>query len=222
MKTSRFISLLLAALLALGCVPALAEVTTPSYTTTPTSPTATPVPACQEPTKDGRLHGHWYGEWFPTREKHHTAFCRYDFCEQERETSCERITLTAVVEDATVTAKLCPVCGGVDGVRGFEAVAAQVKGNDRTLPQGEPIVRAGEWQGQRYVTVAFEYGGRLRYPLGAVRVTLPAEQGAAYTLYGEQNALAATAQDGTVTIDLPRSAFAVDGLPVALLLVSAQ
>ena len=56
--------------------------------------------------------GHWYGEWFPTRVKHHTAFCRYDGCGEERETSCERITLSA--GEAT-TAKLCPVCGGACG-----------------------------------------------------------------------------------------------------------
>ena len=221
MKTSRFISLLLAALLALGCTFALATETTPDAPTTPDS-SPTPVPICKQPTQDGRLHGHWYGEWFPTREKYHTAFCRYDYCGKARETSCERITLTAVVEEAEVTAKLCPVCGGVDGVRGFEAVAAQVTGNDRTLPQGEPIVRAGEWQGQRYVTVAFEYGGRLRYPLGDVSVTLPAELGTAYTLFGAESALEADVQEDTVTINLARGDFAVDGLPVVLLLVSAQ
>ena len=153
MKKNQLLCLALAALLALCCVSALAE--------------SAAAPVCQQPTKDGKLHGHWYGEWFPTRVKHHTAFCRYDGCGEERETSCERITLSA--GEAT-TAKLCPVCGGVDGVRGFAAVAAQVTGVDRALPQGEAIVRAGEWNGQQYLTVAFEYGGRLpagRHPRDA-------------------------------------------------------
>lgn len=119
MKKNQLLCLALAALLALCCVSALAE--------------SAAAPVCQQPTKDGKLHGHWYGEWFPTRVKHHTAFCRYDGCGEERETSCERITLSA--GEAT-TAKLCPVCGGVDGVRGFAAVAAQVTGVDRALPQG--------------------------------------------------------------------------------------
>ena len=145
MKKNQLLCLALAALLALCCVSALAE--------------SAAAPVCQQPTKDGKLHGHWYGEWFPTRVKHHTAFCRYDGCGEERETSCERITLSA--GEAT-TAKLCPVCGGVDGVRGFAAVAAQVTGVDRALPQGEAIVRAGEWNGQQYLTVAFEYGGHGR------------------------------------------------------------
>ena len=169
MKKNQLLCLALAALLALCCVSALAE--------------SAAAPVCQQPTKDGKLHGHWYGEWFPTRVKHHTAFCRYDGCGEERETSCERITLSA--GEAT-TAKLCPVCGGVDGVRGFAAVAAQVTGVDRALPQGEAIVRAGEWNGQQYLTVAFEYGGRLRCPLGAIRVTLPADIGAACTIVGAQ------------------------------------
>lgn len=213
MKKNQLICLALAALLALCCVSALAE----SAAEPTAAPTAAPV--CQQPTKDGKLHGHWYGEWFPTRVKHHTAFCRYDGCGEERETSCERITLTAG-EDTT--AKLCPVCGGVDGVRGFAAVAAQVAGVDRALPQGEAIVRAGEWNGQQYLTVAFEYGGRLRYPLGAIRVTLPADVGAAYTIVGAQNALDTVSADGTVSFELPRSAFSAGDLPVVLLTVSAQ
>ena len=205
MKKNPLLCLALAALLALCCVSALAE--------------SAAAPVCQQPTKDGKLHGHWYGEWFPTRVKHHTAFCRYDGCGEERETSCERITLSA--GEAT-TAKLCPVCGGVDGVRGFAAVAAQVTGVDRALPQGEAIVRAGEWNGQQYLTVAFEYGGRLRCPLGAIRVTLPADMGAAYTIVGAQKALDTVSADGTVSFELPRSAFSAGELPVALLTVSAQ
>ena len=112
--------------------------------------------------------------------------------------------------------------GGVDGVRGFAAVAAQVTGVDRALPQGEAIVRAGEWNGQQYLTVAFEYGGRLRCPLGAIRVTLPADMGATYTIVGAQNALDTVSADGTVSFELPRSAFSAGELPVALLTVSAQ
>lgn len=205
MKKNQLLCLALAALLALCCVSALAE--------------SAAAPVCQQPTKDGKLHGHWYGEWFPTRVKHHTAFCRYDGCGEERETSCERITLSA--GEAT-TAKLCPVCGGVDGVRGFAAVAAQVTGVDRALPQGEAIVRAGEWNGQQYLTVAFEYGGRLRCPLGAIRVTLPADMGAACTIVGAQNALDTVSADGTVSFELPRSAFSAGELPVVLLTASAQ
>ena len=174
MKKNQLLCLALAALLALCCVSALAE--------------SAAAPVCQQPTKDGKLHGHWYGEWFPTRVKHHTAFCRYDGCGEERETSCERITLSA--GEAT-TAKLCPGCGGVDGVRGFAAVA-------------------------------FEYGGRLRCPLGAIRVTLPADMGAACTIVGAQNALDTVSADGTVSFELPRSAFSAGELPVALLTVSAQ
>lgn len=73
MKKNQLLCLALAALLALCCVSALAE--------------SAAAPVCQQPTKDGKLHGHWYGEWFPTRVKHHTAFCRYDGCGEERETS---------------------------------------------------------------------------------------------------------------------------------------
>ena len=71
MKKNQLLCLALAALLALCCVSALAE--------------SAAAPVCQQPTKDGKLHGHWYGEWFPTRVTHHTAFCRYDGCGEERE-----------------------------------------------------------------------------------------------------------------------------------------
>ena len=83
-------------------------------------------------------------------------------------------------------------------------------------------MRAGEWNGQQYLTVAFEYGGRLRCPLGAIRVTLPADMGATYTIVGAQNALDTVSADGTVSFELPRSAFSAGELPVALLTVSAQ
>ena len=82
--------------------------------------------------------------------------------------------------------------------------------------------RAGEWNGQQYLTVAFEYGGRLRCPLGAIRVTLPADMGAACTIVGAQNALDTVSADGTVSFELPRSAFSAGELPVVLLTVSAQ
>ena len=53
MTKNQLLCLALAALLALCCVSALAE--------------SAAAPVCQQPTKDGKLHGHWYGEWVPTR-----------------------------------------------------------------------------------------------------------------------------------------------------------
>ena len=56
----------------------------------------------------------------------------------------------------------------------------------------------------------------------AIRVTLPADMGAACTIVGAQNALDTVSADGTVSFELPRSAFSAGELPVVLLTVSAQ
>ena len=53
-------------------------------------------------------------------------------------------------------------------------------------------------------------------------MTLPPDMGAACTIVGAQNALDTVSADGTVSFELPRSAFSAGELPVALLTVSAQ
>jgi hypothetical protein len=96
--------------------------------------------------------------------------------------------------DAPDTAfTLCPVCGEIsDGTRLVlaEAAAKAVTGK---LPAGEVVVRIGALAGgEQLMSVAFERGGELTRPTGQVKITLPAELLAGYTL-------SLLSEDGTET-----------------------
>ncbi len=166
---------------------------------------------------------HWYGEWMPNGDGTHSADCRRADCRHVGKTDCQKFDfIVEIVENGENEHMVfCPVCGEVENGERLEliekATATAVTGK---LPSGELVARMN----QEYLSLAFEYAGKLTTPRGQVTITLPAE-----TLQAQR--LVLVAPDGTET-ELPfelageEISFTVDfaegEIPVMLLKLVAE
>ena len=126
---------------------------------------------------------HWYGEWSPNGDGTHSADCRREGCKHTGKVECETFEYRLLFADAEDYAfELCPVCGEVsDGAR--LALVTEAKAQAEHLPQGELVLRLNELQnGERILSVGFEYSGKLTRPTEPVQITLPAELLEGYAL----------------------------------------
>ena len=151
---------------------------------------------------------HWYGEWSPNGDGTHSADCRRKGCRHTGKVECETFEYRLLFADAEDYAfELCPVCGEVsDGAR-LELVEEAVAKAEH-LPQGEPVLRLNELQnGERILSVGFEYSGRLTQLTEPVEIHLPAELLEGYTLHilsadGTETELPFTVTEDTATFTL--------------------
>ena len=147
---------------------------------------------------------HWYGEWSPNGDDTHSADCRRDDCKHTGKTDCQRFEFQVEENESLI---FCPVCGAVkNGERlGLieKALAAAV--TDK-LPAGEVVVRMHD----AYLSIAFEYAGKLTAPTGQVKITLPAE----LTELLKGKTLTLVALDGSET-EIP---FEIDGEKISFTL----
>ena len=137
--------------------------------------------------------GHWYGEWTPNGDNTHSAVCRREGCKHTGSMGCETVACRLLMTEAEdYVATVCPICGAVsDGVQ--LALAGEAAAKAERLPQGELVVRLGALQnGERMLSVAFEYAGKLTRPAEPVQITLPAALLEGYALH-------VLAADGTKT-----------------------
>lgn len=126
---------------------------------------------------------HWYGEWTPDGNGAHGATCRREDCEHHGKTACQMAEFKMDGEEM----HFCPVCGEVENGERLERIEdAKAEAMTEVLPQGEAIVRMNGG----YMTLAFEYAGKITTPTGQVRFTMPAEP-------MERAKLMLMAQDGT-------------------------
>ena len=147
---------------------------------------------------------HWYAEWTPNADATHTASCKRG-CRYQKAVSCTPITIALPTGDELMEITLCPVCGEVsDGTR---LMLTEAAADGKALPAGEVVVRMGTLEnGEAVLSVAFEIGGRLTRPAGQVKITLPAELLAGYTL-------SLLSEDGTeaeLTFDAQEASFVLD------------
>ena len=150
--------------------------------------------------------GHWYGEWSANGDGTQRAECLRGGCHDEKTVACESVELPAL------NISLCPVCGTVSDGSRLALANASVKIISGRIPHGEPLLRLGTLQGgERLLTVGYVYGGQLSKASCQVKITLPAELLAGYTL-SLLNA------DGTET---PLE-YALDGESAVLTLTFAQ
>ena len=170
--------------------------------------------------------GHWYGEWSPNGDAASSADCRRNGCRHTGKVLCEPLSCRLLLKDAEAyDFTLCPVCGEVsDGAR--LTLIEEAKATAQRLPRGELVLRIGDLQnGERMLSVGFEYGGRLTQPTGQVEITLPAAMLDGYALMlldadGVETALPHTlnGDEATFTLD-----FTTDGGPaMALRLISVS
>ena len=170
--------------------------------------------------------GHWYGEWSPNGDAASSADCRRNGCRHTGKVLCEPLVCHLLLKDAEAyDFTLCPVCGEVsDGAR--LTLIEEAKATAQRLPRGELVLRIGDLQnGERMLSVGFEYGGRLTQPTGQVEITLPAAMLDGYALMlldadGVETALPHTlnGDEATFTLD-----FTTNGGPaLALRLISVS
>ena len=170
--------------------------------------------------------GHWYGEWSPNGDATSSAACRRNGCRHTGTALCEPLACRLLLKDAeTYDFTLCPVCGEVsDGAR--LTLIEKAKATAQRLPRGELVLRIGDLQnGERMLSVGFEYGGRLTLPTGQVEIMLPAAMLDGYALMlldadGVETALPHTlnGDEATFTLD-----FTTNGGPaMALRLISVS
>ena len=164
--------------------------------------------------------GHWYGEWSPNGDAASSADCRRNGCRHTGKVLCEPLVCRLLLKDAEAyDFTLCPVCGEVsDGAR--LTLIEEAKATAQRLPRGKLVLRIGDLQnGERVLSVGFEYGGRLTQPTGQVEITLPAAMLNGYALMlldadGAETALPHTlnGDEATFTLD-----FTTDASPVRVL-----
>ena len=153
--------------------------------------------------------GHWYGEWSPNGDAASSADCRRSGCRHTGKAICEPLACRLLLKDAEAyDFTLCPVCGEVsDGAR--LTLIEEAKATAQRLPRGELVLRIGDLQnGERVLSVGFEYVGRLTQPTGQVEISLPAALLDGYALMlldadGAETALPYTlnGDEATFTLD---------------------
>ena len=164
---------------------------------------------------------HWYGEWTPNGDGTHSAACRREGCKYTGKVECETFEYRLLFADAEDYAfEICPVCGEVsDGAR-LELVTEAIAKAEH-LPQGEMVLRLGDLQnGERILSVGFEYSGKLTQPTEPVEITLPAELLEGYALKlldadGTETELPFTVTEDTATFTLTFDA--QDEIPVRMI-----
>ena len=163
-----------------------------------------------------------YGPWSPDDAGRHTARCRR--CDRASAVDCVLIAVAQADPDAEPVF-LCPICGRREG--GAALIAVPDAAAEGAVPGGDLVVFVSpEGEAVRWLTVAFEVGGRLVQPDGEMTVTLPAGalEGVGLALVapnGEQTPIACEADGEAMSFTLN---FAPDDAPVqaAILALAAK
>ena len=171
-------------------------------------------------------YGHLYGEWSPNGDAASSADCQRNGCRHTGKVLCEPLICRLLLKDAEAyDFTLCPVCGEVsNGAR--LTLIEEAKATAQRLPRGKLVLRIGDLQnGERVLSVGFEYGGRLTQPTGQVEITLPAAllDGCALMLLdadGAETALSYTLNGGEATFVLDFTADESPALALRLVPVS--
>lgn len=122
---------------------------------------------------------HWYDVWSPASAGQHSAPCKRPKCPYVKTTTCVdwKFTMTPDGADAAKTYSVCPICGAVPegGVLEFVEEAEAIPVTAWT-PRGDLVVRQGELNdGERVITVAFEFDAILQQYVGKCKFNVPAE-----------------------------------------------
>ena len=111
---------------------------------------------------------HWFGEWSPNEDDTHRASCRRKGCKYVAKLDCQKFEFPLDGESLI----LCPVCGKMQNGERLERIAkASAKIVTGRRPKGELIVRTDG----TFLSVAFEYAGKVSEAAAQIQITLPAD-----------------------------------------------
>lgn len=159
-----------------------------------------------------KLH-HWFGEWNSNGDGTHSANCLRKGCKHMGKTDCQKFEFIVVENESLI---FCPVCGEVENGTRLERIEKTMAvAETGKLPAGELIARMNE----AYLSLAFEYAGKVAEPTGQVKITLPAELLAGKTLTrvaldGTETEVTFEVKDGEASFTLD---FTADEIPVILI-----
>lgn len=143
--------------------------------------------------KTARL-SHWYDVWTPTTSGMHSAPCKREGCTYVKETNCVEWNFKLTVGDETEDYTVCPVCGALSDGGHLELVdTATPKPITGWTPKGDMVLRFGDLEnGERIISLGFEFDAKLTQCTGKTRFNVPAEMLDGYKLM-------LVAADGTET-----------------------
>lgn len=137
---------------------------------------------------------HWYDVWTPTTTGMHSAPCKREECNYIKETNCVDWNFKLMVGDETESYTVCPVCGALSDGGHLELVeSATPKPITGWTPKGDMVLRMGDLEnGERIISLGFEFDAKLTQCTGKTRFNVPAEMLDGYKLM-------LVAADGTET-----------------------
>ena len=159
-----------------------------------------------------KLH-HWFGEWTPNGDDTHSANCLRKGCKHMGKADCRKFEFIVAENESLI---FCPVCGQVENGARLERIEKTMAvAETGKLPAGELIARMND----AYLSLAFEYAGKITTPTGQVKITLPAEllAGKTFTrvaLDGTETEVTFEVKDGEASFTLD---FTADEIPVILI-----
>ena len=156
---------------------------------------------------------HWFGEWTPNGDGANSANCLRKGCKHMGKTDCQKFEFIVAENESLI---FCPVCGEVENGTRLERIEKTLAvAETGKLPAGELIARMND----AYLSLAFEYAGKVATPTGQVKITLPAELLAGKTLTrvaldGTETEVTFEVKDGEASFTLD---FTADEIPVILI-----
>lgn len=154
---------------------------------------------------------HWYDEWEPAGNDKMSAPCKREGCDYVKTTECIPWAFKLLSGDAEEPAEysVCPVCGETsDGTRLMMVENATVWTLTGWTPKGELTIRVGDLEnGERIMSLAFEFDARLVQHIGNAEYTIPAEILEGYKLMlldedGNETELEVTVKGEKATFDV--------------------
>lgn len=168
----------------------------------------------------GKL-SHWYDVWNPVGDDKMSAPCKRTGCEHVKTTDCVKWDFTLNGEDYYV----CPVCGETSDGTQLELVSeTTTKPITGWTPEGDLVLRVGDLSnGEKIMSVGFEFDARLVLDTGSTDFTVPADVLDGYKLMlldadGNETELEVTSKASGATFNLDFAALKwEDRIPVRIL-----
>lgn len=154
---------------------------------------------------------HWYDEWVPAGDGKMSAPCKRAGCNYIKTTDCIewKLKLLSGEEKEATEYSVCPVCGETsDGTRLEMLKGVSVWTYTGWTPKGDLTIRVGDLEnGEKLMSVCFEFDARLMQHIGRADYTVPAEALEGYRLMlldedGNETELEVTVKDDKATFTL--------------------